>query len=389
MKPAAGLTLGLAALCLVGLLGVNRPAGLGDVVDVRHWSYADYTRVVIELTRPASSEVKHLPANRGAGRPERLFVDLPEIWVGRRYASTIPVGDGLLRGVRLGQNTLRKTRVVLDLDRYARHQLLVLRAPHRVVIDVYASRPPLGSGGDPLDPRLPLEVRGVHTVVLDPGHGGRDPGAIGSGGLREKRVTLDLARRLKPRLEEKGFRVVLTRDRDRALSLEERTAIAAGSGGDVFVSIHANAARRRSARGIETYYLDTSNERQSLRVAARENGVTPGQFDLLDKTLVRLRLEENSAYSALLAQLVQQSTVSGARRRHRGVDNLGVKKGPFYVLFLSSMPSVLLEVGFLTNRDEARRLRNPRYLDDLADGIAQAVSLYRERVDTRVARSEP
>ena len=385
---AAALGL-LAILCGVGLLGVTRPQGLGDVTDVRHWSYKGYTRVVVQLSRPSVSAVKRLPANPAAGLPERLFVDLPGIWVGRSFEKPIRVGDGLLRGVRLGQNTLRTTRVVLDLERYQKHRLLVLRGPDRVVIDVYgreARRPSRPESGDS---QLPLEVRGVQTVVLDAGHGGKDPGAIGYGGVREKHVTLDLARRLRPRLEKRGLRVVMTRSGDRTLSLEERTAIAAGAGGDLFVSLHANAARRRSARGIETYYLDTSNERQSLRVAARENGVSPREFDQLDRTLVRLQLAENSRYSGLLAELVHGSVVRGVGRRYRGVVDLGVKKGPFYVLFLSSMPSVLLETGFVTNRDEARRLRNPRYLDALAEAIAGGLGEYRRRVDTQVARRSP
>jgi N-acetylmuramoyl-L-alanine amidase len=378
---------GLLALLLLPLgLGVERPPGLGDVVDVRHWSYPEYTRVVVELSRPAVSEVRHLPA--AAGRPERLYVDLPGIWVGRRYPAPVRVGDGLLRDVRLGQNTLTNARLVLDLQRYGRHQLLVLRAPDRVVIDVYG--PPVRRAPEAgRDARMPLDVRGVRTVVLDPGHGGKDPGAIGVSGIREKDVTLDLARRLRPRLEARGFQVVLTRNSDRFLSLEERTALAAGSGGDLFVSLHANAARRRSARGIETYYLDTANHRQSVRVAARENGMAPAEFDQLDRTLVRLRLAENSQYSSRLASLIQRSVVERVGRRFRGVQDHGVKVGPFYVLFLSSMPSVLFESGFVTHFQEGRRLRNPTYLDEMAEAMARALSTYRSQVDTVIAQGRP
>lgn len=385
MRPRAAALGLLVALCGVGLLGATRPQGLGDVTDVRHWSYKGYTRVVVQLSRPSASAVKRLPANAAAGRPERLFVDLPGIWVGRRYEKPIPVGDGLLRGVRLGQNTLHTTRLVLDLERYGEHRMLVLRGPDRVVIDVRGDKPRMHRKREPGDSQLPLEVRGVQTVVLDPGHGGKDPGAVGYGGVQEKHITLDLARRLRPRLETRGLQVIMTRSKDQTLSLEERTAIAAGAGADLFVSIHANAARRRSARGIETYYLDTSNERQSLRVAARENGVSPREFDQLDRTLVRLQMAENSRYSGLLAGLVHRSMVNGVSRGFRGVVDLGVKKGPFYVLFLSSMPSVLVETGFVTNRDEARRLRNPRYLDALAEAIARGLAEYRSRVDTQVA----
>ncbi len=376
--------LALLALLLPIGLGAERPPGLGDVVDVRHWSYPEYTRVVVELSRPAVSEVRHLAA--GGSQPERLYVDLPGIWVGRRYPRPVVVGDGLLQDVRLGQNTRRNTRLVLDLQRYGRHELLVLRAPNRVVIDVYG---PARRRTRETDSRMPLDVRGVATVVLDPGHGGKDPGAIGVSGVREKDITLDLARRLRPRLQSRGFQVVLTRSTDRFLSLEERTALAAGSGGDLFISLHANASRKRSVHGIETYYLNTGNKRQSLRVAARENGMAASEFDQLDRTLVRLRLAENSEYSVRLAGLIQSHVAQGVGRRFRGVEDHGVKRGPFYVLFLSSMPSVLFESGFVTHFREGRRLRNPSYLDEMAESIARALSAYRSQVDTVVARSAP
>ena len=120
------------ALCLLGAAMPKRPPGLGDVTDVRTWSHPDYTRVVVELDRAIRvPDVKRLAANPKAGRPERLYLDLGETWVGRDYADGIPVGDGLLEAVRLGQNTLRNSRLVIDLARYDRHRLLTLRSPHR------------------------------------------------------------------------------------------------------------------------------------------------------------------------------------------------------------------------------------------------------------------
>ena len=140
------------------------------------------------------------------------------------------------------------------------------------------------------------------------------------------------------------------------LSLEERTAIAESVGGDLFVSLHANAAPRRSVAGIETYYLDANHERHSLGVAARENGVPRSQVDALQRTIAKLRVSEVSVHSRRAANTVHQQMVSGLAGRYREVNDLGVKKGPFYVLFLSNMPAILVEAGFLTNRDEARRV---------------------------------
>ncbi len=364
------------------LLGVERPPGLGDVVEIRHWSYPDYTRVVVELTQPVRTVLRELPADLGAGRPARLYLDLAGVWVGRRFEAGLLVGDGLLQGVRVGQNTLSTARLVLDLERYDRHRLIELSHPDRVVIDVYGRRP----GERPTDRherpggvgRLPVGLRPVETIVIDAGHGGRDPGAIGVNGLREKDVTLRLAKSLGEKLAVLGFEIVQTRRDDRFLSLEERTALAESVGGDLFVSLHANAAPRRSVAGIETYYLDANHERHSLGVAARENGVPRSQVDALQRTVAKLRVSEVSVHSRRAANTVHQQMVSGLAGRYREVNDLGVKKGPFYVLFLSNMPAILVEAGFLTNQDEARRLRDPDYLDELAGQITLGLTRYRE-----------
>ena len=370
------------AAVVLALLGVDRPKNLGDVVDVRHWSYPDYTRVVIEFSRAVQSAVEYLPADPGAKRPERLYLDVDGIWVGRRYEAGVSVGDGLLRGIRLGQNTLERVRVVIDVDHFERYRLMTLTHPDRLVVDVYGHR----SGGETLvwpsrgrrGGRLPSGLRPVRTVIIDPGHGGRDPGATGYQGLREKDVALRLARALGKELETKGFRVVYTREDDRTIGLEERTAIAEANRGDVFVSLHANSAPRRSVSGIETYYLDQENERHSLRVAARENGIDRSQVNDLQKTLTRLRVSEASVQSRRLATFVHRQVVAGVGGKYGKIRDLGVKKGPFYVLFLSNMPAILVEAGFLTNRREARRLRNGDYLDGIAAQIATGLVRYRD-----------
>jgi len=384
----------LASLLLLPvLLGVSRPKGMGDVIDVRKWSYPDYTRVVVELSRPVETEVVRLTANAKAGRPERLYLDLPGIWVGRDFEDGIPVQDGLLQDLRLGQYTLKKSRLVIDLQRYERHRLLILRAPHRIVVDVYGPR----SGGEELrwprakqgspNSRLSIELRPIQTVVIDPGHGGRDPGAIGVGGLREKGVNLRLAKMLGARLEGQGFKVVFTRSDDRTLSLEERTVIAEAARGDLFVSIHANASSRRGTRGIEIYSLDENHERHSLEVAARENGVDPSEIDSLQRVMAKLHVSEVSVHSVRLARSVHGSLMPGLRKKFSRVPDLGVKKGPFYVLFLSSMPAILLESGFLTNKHDAKLLRSESYLMAMAEHIAAGLREYRDGCEQVVKRA--
>jgi len=413
---------------------LDRPKGLASVTNVRTWSYREFTRVSIELSQPVHAGARRLPADPAAGRPERLYLDLEGVWIGRDWAEPIPVGDGLLQGVRLGQNTLSATRVVIDLERYESHRVLRLAGPDRLVVDVFGARPrrsarrderatpprvaeplpdvaaasppgaaarsarppqaapppPVLAPAEPMAPAvLPPGTRPVRTIVIDAGHGGRDPGAIGARGVTEKDVTLALARALRKRLVERGFRVVLTRSDDRTLDLEERTALAEGADGDLFVSLHCNAAPRPGLRGIETYSLDEGYERHSVHVAARENGITTREVDVLQRTVAQLRVGEVAGPSAQLAEVVHRELVGGLSRRYDDVVDLGVKKGPFYVLFLSSMPSILVEVGFLTNEAEARRLASREYVARIAGHLADGIAAYRDRTGAVVAKGSP
>jgi len=377
------------------LMGVSRPGGMADVLEVRHWSHPNYTRVVVELSRPIEAdEVHHLAPDPSAKKSERLYLDLPGIWVGRDYKTGIPVGDGLLRAVRIGQYTLRTARLVIDIENYDRHRLLLLTHPDRLVIDVYGRRKDGDQRSGPGVPgvrpgdRLSPDAREVRTVIIDPGHGGSDPGAIGVGGLREKDVTLRLSKLLAAKLRAMGFRVVATRERDIFLSLEDRTVIAEASSGDVFISLHANSAPRRSVQGIETYYPDKNHERHSLRIAMRENGISKDQLDELQRALAKLRIGEISPYSQRLASLVQSQLAGALPPRYGKIQDLGAKKGPFYVLFLSNMPAILIEVGFLTNKSDAKRLRNGGYLDSVATQISTGLERYRDS-GSKIAQRNP
>jgi N-acetylmuramoyl-L-alanine amidase len=198
------------------------------------------------------------------------------------------------------------------------------------------------------------------------------------GGLREKDVTLRLSKLLATKLRAMGFEVVFTREKDRSVSLEERTFIAEASDGDVFISLHANSAPRRSVQGIETYYPDKNHERHSLRIAMRENGISKDQLDELQRALAKLRIGEISPYSQRLASLVQSQLAGALPSRYGKIQDLGAKKGPFYVLFLSNMPAILIEVGFLTNKSDAKRLRNGDYLDSVATQISTGLERYRD-----------
>ena len=216
------------------------------------------------------------------------------------------------------------------------------------------------------------------TVVLDPGHGGRDPGARGVTGDEEKEITLAVAQMIAERLQENPqIRVVLTRTDDSYVSLEQRTAIANAQGADLFVSIHANASENPQLAGVETYTLNNTDDRATIRLAALENGLAltgaaPGERDLayILSDLVQTGKEDESV---TLARAVQGNLVSYLRDRWRGVSNLGVKKGPFYVLVGAYMPCILVEVAFLTNETEGQRIAARRYQEDVAEGIASGI----------------
>jgi N-acetylmuramoyl-L-alanine amidase len=239
---------------------------------------------------------------------------------------------------------------------------------------IRAKSPVLESGGT------------IRRIVVDAGHGGHDPGAIGPRRVREKDVTLAIARRLAKRLRADGFEVVLTRKDDRYLALEERTALANTAGGDLFVSVHANAHPRRNRRGVETYFLNVADDRYAARLAARENGVDladRGEGDVT-RILTDLDAKASAGASRRLARLVQEELTTGVRARVGEVRDLGVKGALFYVLLGARMPAVLVETAFISNREEERRLASARYQDEVAAGIARAVSAF-ARSEARVA----
>jgi N-acetylmuramoyl-L-alanine amidase len=227
------------------------------------------------------------------------------------------------------------------------------------------------------------EIFKPHTrvVVIDAGHGGHDPGAIGPGGIKEKDIVLDVAKRLKRKLEASGnYEVHLTRDSDKYLSLEARTMVANNMKADLFISVHANANKSKNARGLETYFLNYTNEKEAIRVAARENKISvrrmQHQRTEKDVILASLQLDNNVHESRRLANYVQGSMVAQVDRRYKSVRNLGVKNALFYVLVGARMPSALVEVSFITNPIESKRLKSPTYRDNLAQGIASGVDKY-------------
>ncbi|MEB2284036.1 MAG: hypothetical protein B6D46_01985 [Polyangiaceae bacterium UTPRO1] len=224
-------------------------------------------------------------------------------------------------------------------------------------------------------------------IVLDPGHGGADPGAQGIDGILEKDVVLAIAQRVKRRLEEStDAKVLLTRETDTTRTLAERTAFANANSADLFVSIHANADRSGELQGIETYTLNNSNDRATIRLAKMENGpavrVGRGDLSFILSDMVQSGKEEESN---VLAERLHSRVLARLRSRYTDVHNLGVKKGPFYVLVGAYMPCVLVETSFLSHPVEGKRLGTTAYQHDIAEGIFLGITDFLN--DTRLAKT--
>jgi N-acetylmuramoyl-L-alanine amidase len=210
-------------------------------------------------------------------------------------------------------------------------------------------------------------------VVIDPGHGGHDTGTIGADGTKEKDVALAIAKRLRTVLTEQGLEVVLTRETDKFVRLEERARLANVARGDLFISVHCNSLPQRYIRGIETYTLNLASDRYAIRLAARENATSEKGMSDLQFLLADLATRANTEESVRLANQVQSGLVSSLRSKDGKIRDLGTKEALFYVLLGTKMPAILVETGFLSNTEEEKRLASPGYQDDVARAIASGV----------------
>jgi len=389
-------------------------APTGAVATIRAVSVAPLPkgdRLVIEFDREV------LFSSERIMNPERVFFDLQQV----DFASSVQSGaEGLtgsrLRGVRLGRQDGQVARVVLEVTDTARHSVFQMYHPYRLVIDLESevapaaapSKPPASltsgpsaptaaapppiappiapagtpsigpasttSGGDyTLARQLGL---GVSRIVIDAGHGGTDPGAKANG-VEEAELVLDIALRVEKLLKQQpGMEVILTRRTDVFIPLEERTAIANREGADLFLSIHANAARRATAKGVETYFLNFATNPEAEAVAARENATSGKSMGNLPKLVQQITLNTKVKESREFAQMVQTSMIRSLRAQNKTVTDLGVKQAPFVVLIGAEMPSVLAEISFVTNKAEASLLKNDAYKQRIAQALADAVLKY-------------
>ena len=361
-------------------------------------------------------------------KPERVYINFKETQLADSVAKEIKIGSRFLKGLRLSQLDKENTRLVVDLNESNNLKIGVWSEGHKLFVELsnkkapdvkvaskskipftkkIASKPKIPSTKavnfdkkvkHNKEPRkvavkvskkrsFPVVNKKLPLIVVDAGHGGSDLGAKGYRGIQEKNVNLAIALRLKDILTSRyKYRVILTRGDDTFIPLPGRGKIANDNNADVFVSVHANAAPRRAAHGIETYYLGQGHSEEAKATAARENGklVKSVKDDETQEILASMISTTKINQSSRLAGNIQNQLYQSMRKKYSGVKNLGVKEGPFFVLHDTNMASVLVEVGFVTNPREESRLKQSSYLDRLASSIAKGVSKFVQDSDPMI-----
>ncbi|MDD5014799.1 MAG: N-acetylmuramoyl-L-alanine amidase family protein [Atribacterota bacterium] len=349
------------------------------LLDIRSYSYPDKTRIVVDLSEKTEFRADKLI------NPDRIFIDIMgSIAKLENTSKQIKIDDGVIKTVRTAQFNEEIIRVVLDLYQQTKYELFDLVEPDRVVIDIFKSAEEVAvSDTLPIKPKeepvsTPV-MTGKRTVIIDPGHGGNDPGAIGPTGLKESEVTLGIALYLEKFLKEAGIPTYLTRNKNEFIPLENRTSFANQKNGFVFVSIHANSVlnHRPNAKGIETFVLSSKYIGASAKdVADRENRASrthPGVDADLALIIADLEESANIKYSLDFAEIVQEKLVNYLK-----LENRGVKQAPFVVLKGSNMVAVIAEVAFISNPEEEKLLKNSEFLQKSAQALLEAIKYYIE-----------
>lgn len=394
----------LLALLLTGVLfpaaGPRQTDPRIEIVNLRRFAHTNFTRVVLDIGKLREYTFGELRD------PGRIYVDvlqakLNPILQGQSY----PVKADYVSQIRISQKTTSTVRLVVDVDfsRIQSYRVYHLPDPFRLVVDIYPkgaaetpeapavktpppadkAQPPVKRDVNAKDPNLNATSLarqlglGVHTVVIDPGHGGPRPGTISKSGVQEKDINLAVALALQKLLREKaGLEAVLTRESDVDVGLEDRTVIANQKRADLFISIHTNAHRDRKRGGVETFFLNVSVDPSVVALAAEENATSTKNIGemktILDKIVQNSKVQE----SMNLAQVIQKNLVKSLAKDLPGVKDLGVKGGPFWVLIGGEMPSVLVEISHLSNAKEEAKLKTAKYRELAAQGIFDGIMEY-------------
>ena len=386
--------------------------GYSRISDLRVWSNPSYTRIVIDADKETTYEHRLLKKDPALDKPQRLYIDFNQSKLSKSLKNLIPIDDDLLIDARAGQYTLDSVRVVVDIKSFKTYKIFSLNNPFRIILDIWGDEPGTVEVSEPSPPasvphgntakntgrntgrnigrnigkNTKIEpsalakqlALGVSRIVIDPGHGGKDFGAPGIvKGVYEKDITLAIGKKLAAKIRDSlKCDVVMTRTTDRYLTLEERTAIANTKNGDLFISIHTNAAKNSDAYGIETFFLNLATDDESILVAARENATSTKNISDLQSILTDLMQNAKVNESSRLAASVQEILCNHMSVKYSNIKNKGVKKAPFYVLLGAQMPSILVETSFISNERECERLASPDYQDRICEAINAGIGRY-------------
>lgn len=362
------------------------------VEGLRYWSNPRYTRVVIDANQNAVFTYHELKEDPSIGKPQRIYIDVHNSRLGRNLQKVVQINDNLLSDARAGQYASDTVRVVVDIKSFKTYQIFPLKNPYRIVLDVWGvetdTMAASNAGSKPMPANNSHNVTasaivkqlalGVRRIIIDPGHGGKDYGAPGYlKGVHEKDVVLKISKRLAAKIEkELDCEVILTRDDDTYLTLEERTAIANTREADLFISIHTNASTDRRAYGVESFILNLATDDEAIRVAARENATSAKNISDLDSILHDLMQHAKVSESTRLASFVHNAMVKEIKKKYSHIRSKGVKQAPFYVLLGAEMPSILIETSFISNPRECKRLISDAYQEKLCRGIVDGIKQY-------------
>jgi len=386
--PKAQLQLKSKALQAKKMIPVRQPTIV--LRDLTFVSSANETRVVLKVDGSVNYSKKRLR------NPDRIYFDFQNARWDEHIPDNISVEDGRVEQLRMTDTKGPLSRLVLDLDeqakkkvavRISKNQLIIIVPHHKDKFVAVKTKSSKKKSAIRVARNSTSSKAQVHqktpVVVLDAGHGGKDYGAKGAHGLFEKDLNLQISKQVRKILKSRyHYKVIMTRKNDIFIELKDRGKIANTHNADLFVSIHANAAKRKSAKGIETYYLGSGSSEQARETAERENGdlVHSVADDAVQEILASLISTTKINDSSRLAAIVQKRLHKTMSRKFSGVQNLGVKEGPFFVLHDTNMPSILVEVGFVTNRQEGRHLKGKVYQKWLAESIARGIHDYVEEM---------
>jgi N-acetylmuramoyl-L-alanine amidase len=346
-----------------------------EIYNLRHHTHPSFTRIVIDVGELREYFFDELRS------PDRVYVDVFQAKLNPiLHTKTINLENDYIHKIRIAQknHTTVRTAVDLDFSKIEQYRIWHLPDPFRIIIDIYpvknSSAPEPTESGYSMARQLGL---GIKRVVIDPGHGGKDPGCIGSQNTQEKSIVLDIATRLKNLLSTKqGLEVIMTRETDIFVPVENRPVIANQKKADLFVSIHANANPRKNYCGTATFFLNFSTDPSVNAIAARENATSTKNIGDMKEIITKIAQNSKIKESKELAENIQECLISNLTKSYKYTQDLGVKGGPFWVLIGGEMPSVLVETLHLSNSREEALLRNTEYRQKIAEGIYQGIMQY-------------